>query len=1087
MNASMGATVATAGDVNGDGYSDVVVGTPNFDNGQIDEGRAYLYLGSPTGLSPSPAWTAESHQAGAGFGTKVAPAGDGDGDGYAEVLVSAPRFDNGEQNEGRVYLYLGSTTGLAAAPAWTTEVNEVEAQWGYAIGTAGDVNGDGYSDVIVGTPFLVNVDGIVLVFLGSEAGLGQPPAWGALGSQPGANFGGAVGTAGDVNGDGFSDVIVGAELWDNGQTNEGRAFVYLSSPGGLVDINPDWTWEPDLVNAHYGCSVATAGDTNGDGYSEIIVGASYHSNGQDLEGAAFVYLGSPAGPGTNATWEIESNSLGARFGHSVAATEVNGDGYSDILVGAVEYTNGQMAEGRAFLYIGSVDGLSLSPSWTAESDQADAWFGYSVGTAGDVNGDGFSDVVVGVYGYTNGQSREGQARAYHGSAGGVSEFARLQVSIGQPNALHGNSVAAAGDVNGDGYSDFVTGAPYFDNSQTDEGIAFIIVGEPDDAAIALEVEGNQPNAHLGWSVAGAGDVNGDGYSDVIIGAPDYANGQIGEGRAIVYHGSPAGVVPTPAWTVESNQDFAQLGWSVASAGDVNGDGFSDVLVGAYQFDNGHDDEGRAFVYLGSASGLATTPAWTAEANQGSAGFAYSVASAGDVNRDGFSDVIVGCYLCDNGQGNEGRAFAYLGSASGLATSAAWTAESNQAGGNFGFSVASAGDVNGDGFSDVIVGADTFDNGHGDEGRAFVFQGSAGGLGTSPLWTAEPNQIAAQFGFSVSSAGDVNADGFSDVVIGAPFFDNGEGDEGGTFVYHGSASGPLASPGITIDSNEANAWLGYAVSIMGDVNGDGFSDVLIGAPNYTVGDQGWVFGHLGNGQGTFNAGEDRIARQARLDGSAPIALLGKSSHNAFLAKALGRTAAGRGRVRMEVEVKRLGVPFNGQGRVVGAEYSDTGAPVMYAGSSVPLSELVLGLQSNATYHWRLRIASSSPFFPWSPWLTMPGNGGTETDFRTGGMVIGIDSQASAAVPLILHPISPNPFAAPGEIAYSLPAAVPVRLAIYDVQGRARAVLQEGLGRPGRHVVTWDARSGSGDRLEAGVYFVQLTAGDRVETRKLTLVR
>jgi hypothetical protein len=400
-------------------------------------------------------------------------------------------------------------------------------------------------------------------------------------------------------------------------------------------------------------------------------------------------------------------------------------------------------------------------------------------------------------------------------------------------------------------------------------------------------------------------------------------------------------------------------------------------------------------------------------------------------------------------------------------------------------VGSAGDVNGDGYSDVIVGADTYDNDHGDEGRAYVYRGSASGLLTSPLWTGEPNQAGAQFGFSVASAGDVNADGFSDIVVGAPFFDNGVFDEGGAFVYHGSPTGPLPIPVTTIDSGEANAWFGYAVASVGDANGDGFSDVISGAP---TNGGGQAYGYHGNGEWTLNTGIDRIARQARVNGSAPISLLGRSPETAFLAQALGRTAGGRGQVRMEVEVKRLGVPFNGQG-IERSVFTDTGAPVVGFGSSVPISEAVFALQTNATYRWRMRIASTSPFFPSTPWLSMPGNGFTETDFRTGGVVIGVDPdpELSAAAPLFLAPIAPNPFVAPGEIAYSLPVAGPVRLAVYDVQGRARAVLAEGVAEPGRHVVRWDARSASGARLEAGVYFVRLTAGDRVETRKLTLVR
>jgi hypothetical protein len=160
----------------------------------------------------------------------------------------------------------------------------------------------------------------------------------------------------------------------------------------------------------------------------------------------------------------------------------------------------------------------------------------------------------------------------------------------------------------------------------------------------------------------------------------------------------------PSWTAESDQADAHFGGSVASAGDVNGDGFSDVIVGAVHYDNGEFNEGRAFVYLGSASGLQTTPAWTAESDQVDARFGISVATAGDVNGDGFADVIVGAHQYHNGETDEGRASVYHGSGSGLATTPAWTAESGQTTAHFGVSVATAGDVNGDGFSDVVVGA-----------------------------------------------------------------------------------------------------------------------------------------------------------------------------------------------------------------------------------------------------------------------------------------------------------------------------------------------------------------------------------------------
>ena len=127
------------------------------------------------------------------------------------------------------------------------------------------------------------------------------------------------------------------------------------------------------------------------------------------------------------------------------------------------------------------------------------------------------------------------------------------------------------------------------------------------------------------------------------------------------------LMTTPAWQAESDQASAQFGASVAGAGDVNGDGFADVIVGARFFDNGQTNEGAAFVYLGSAAGLATTPAWQAESDQAAANFGSSVAGAGDVNGDGYADVIVGANRFDNGESDEGAAFVYLGSAAGAST------------------------------------------------------------------------------------------------------------------------------------------------------------------------------------------------------------------------------------------------------------------------------------------------------------------------------------------------------------------------------------------------------------------------------------
>ncbi|MFO0981824.1 MAG: integrin alpha, partial [Planctomycetota bacterium] len=375
----------------------------------------------------------------------------------------------------------------------------------------------------------------------------------------------------------------------------------------------------------------------------------------------------------------------------------------------------------------------------------------------------------------------------------------------------------------------------------DAGATYPVHVDPVLSGPSWSSESNQAGADFGWQVATAGDVNGDGFSDVIVGAPFFDNGESDEGAAFVFLGSLTGPSLAPAWSAESNQDGASLGWSVAPAGDVNGDGFADVLVGARQYDNDEVDEGGAFLFTGSGSGLGISAAWTAEGNQASCFFGISVATAGDVNGDGFDDVLVGASLYDNGEADEGRAFLFNGSAIGPSLAPDWTTEGDQVSALYGISVATAGDVNGDGFADLLVGAQGYDNGQLNEGRAFLFLGSAGGPPLTASWTAESDQASAQLGISVATAGDVNGDGFADVLVGAPTYDNGQTDEGRAFLYLGSLSGLSASPSWTSEADVAGAFHGYSVAAAGDVDGDGFADVVVGAPNYSNGET--LEGHL----------------------------------------------------------------------------------------------------------------------------------------------------------------------------------------------------------------------------------------------------
>ncbi len=1008
-SALLGVSVAAAGDVNGDGYADVIVGAEQYDAGQTDEGAAFVFLGSATGIADGTPATAatqlESNQAGALLGHSVAGAGDVNGDTYADVIVGVYTYSGSHSNEGAAFVFLGSASGIAdGSPATadtTIESDQTNAYLGISVAGAGDVNGDGYADAIVGS-YSYTADqtdeGAAFVFLGSATGIasGNPTAAAAQleSNLTGAEFGVNVAGAGDVNADGYADVIVGASFYHAGQSNEGAAFVFLGSASGIADGNPTTAaaqLESNLTNAQLGISVAGAGDVNGDGYADVIVGAHRYTAGETDEGAAFVFLGTASGildgNPTTASAQLESNQASAEFGISVAgAGDVNGDGYADVIVGASLYDSGDSNEGAAFVFHGSAAGVADGNPTTAaaqlEADQTNAYLGVSVAGAGDVNGDGYADVIAGAHGYTEGQAVEGAAFVYLGGTSGIADgnpaTAAAQLESNQTNAYLGISVAGAGDVNGDGYADVIVGAHQYDAGQTNEGAAFVFLGnasgiaDADPATAAAQIESNQAGALLGDRVAGAGDVNGDGYADVIVGSRLYDAGQADEGAAFVFLGSASGIADgnptTAAAQLESDQTDAYLGISVAGAGDLNGDGYADVIVGAYRYDAGQTDEGAAFVFLGGpfagiADGNPTTAAAQLESNQVNAGLGFSVGGAGDVNGDGYADLIVGAIGYDAGDADEGAAFVFLGSAAGIAdgdpTTASAQLESNQLNAGLGFSVAGAGNVNGDGYADVIVGTPYYYAGQTYEGAAFVFLGSATGVASGNPTTAaaqlESDQQAAGITISVAGAGDVNGDGYADVIVGAPFYDAGQTDEGAAFVYLGSASGIAdgnpATAAAQLAADQLDARQGASVAGAGDVNGDGYADVIVGSYGYDAVQttEGAAFVFLGN-----SGGRPVLARQRRGDGSGvPVAPWGVSRHATdFTAELRASHPEGTGRAKAEFQACPPAVPF-GDASCTSAT-TPSWVPVAGEFPEAVLSHTFSGLTTDTLYRWRARV-------------------------------------------------------------------------------------------------------------------------------------
>ena len=444
----------------------------------------------------------------------------------------------------------------------------------------------------------------------------------------------------------------------------------------------------------------------------------------------------------------------------------------------------------------------------------------------------------------------------------------------------GRSVSSAGDVNGNRYDDLIIGAPTADPNGSNSGETYIVYGGAsapgtdgvlDLSRLALDgngftLAGIDMEDLSGISVSSAGDVNGDGYDDLIIGATGVGSVQgeyettPGPGETyVVYSGATGADLTLDRSTLDGSNGFTltgidagdEFGFSVSSAGDVNGDGYDDLIIGANEASpNGDSLAGETYVIYGGASAPGTDGVLDLSDLDGTNGFTltgsarndrvgFSVSSAGDVNGDGYDDLIIGAFRADpNGDSEAGETYVIYGGASAPGTDGVLDLSMLDGSNGFiltgidtfdqsGFSVSSAGDVNGDGYDDLIIGGSSADpNGDSAAGETYVVYGGASAPGTGGVLDLSSLNGTNGFiligidrgdesGRSVSSAGDVNGDGYDDLIIGA---DGADGSAGETYVIYGGATGTESLTPVTAQGTAA------ADNFTGNAGADSFTAI-----------------------------------------------------------------------------------------------------------------------------------------------------------------------------------------------------------------------------------------------------------------------